>query len=135
MANRTSNQLSAKFVANTKVIGNHLDGDGLYLQVREGSRGISKSWIFRYQLNKKVRDMGFGALKDVSLQEARVKLAESRKLLLEGKDPLYERNLKKTISVPTFWVNRYQYPRHLPTSLGTAAQIVPEKAHRCNYGA
>jgi len=103
MANRTSNQLSAKFVANTKVIGNHLDGDGLYLQVREGSRGISKSWIFRYQLNKKVRDMGFGALKDVSLQEARVKLAESRKLLLEGKDPLYERNLKKNISVPTFW--------------------------------
>jgi integrase len=103
MANRTSNQLSAKFVANTKVIGNHLDGDGLYLQVREGSRGISKSWIFRYQLNKKVREMGFGALKDVSLQEARVKLAESRKLLLEGKDPLYERNLKKTISVPTFW--------------------------------
>lgn len=32
-------------------------------------------------------------------------------------------------------LNRYQYPRHLPTSLGTAAQIVPEKAHRCNYGA
>ena len=103
MANRISNQLSAKFVANTKLIGNHLDGDGLYLQVREGSRGISKSWVFRYQLNKRVREMGFGALKDVSLQEARVKLAESRKMLLDGKDPLYERNLKKSISVPTFW--------------------------------
>ena len=103
MANRTSNQLSAKFAANTKLIGNHLDGDGLYLQVREGSRGISKSWVFRYQLNKRVREMGFGALKDVSLQEARLKLAESRKMLLDGKDPLYERNLKKSISVPTFW--------------------------------
>lgn len=103
MANRTSNRLNAKFVANTKKIGNHLDGDGLYLQVREGSRGISKSWVFRYQLNKRVREMGFGALKDVSLQEARLKLAESRKLLLDGKDPLYERNLKKSISVPTFW--------------------------------
>jgi len=32
-------------------------------------------------------------------------------------------------------MNRYQYPRHLPTSLGTAFQILPEKAHRCNYGA
>ena len=32
-------------------------------------------------------------------------------------------------------VNRYQYPRHLPTSLGTAVQILPEKAHCCNYGA
>jgi len=32
-------------------------------------------------------------------------------------------------------VNRYQYPRQLPTSLGTAFQILPEKAHRCSYGA
>ncbi len=32
-------------------------------------------------------------------------------------------------------MNRYQYPRHFPTSLGTAVQILPEKAHRCNYGA
>jgi integrase len=103
MANRTSNQLSAKFVETTKTLGNHLDGDGLYLQVREGARGISKSWIFRYQLNKRVREMGFGALKDVSLHAARLKLAESRKMLLEGKDPLYERNLKKSLNVPTFW--------------------------------
>ena len=102
MANRTSNQLTAKFVETTKKIGNHLDGDGLYLQVREGSRGISKSWIFRYQLNKRVREMGFGALKDVSLQAARQKLAESRKMLLDGKDPLYEKNLKKSLHVPTF---------------------------------
>ena len=102
MANRTSNQLSAKFVETTKTLGNHLDGDGLYLQVREGSRGISKSWIFRYQLNKRVREMGFGALKDVSLQEARLKLSESRKMLLDGKDPLYEKNLKKSLNVPTF---------------------------------
>ena len=34
----------------------------------------------------------------------------------------------------TFKVNRYQYPRHFPTSLGTAVQILPEKAHCCNYG-
>ena len=102
MANRTSNQLSAKFAETTKTLGNHLDGDGLYLQVREGSRGISKSWVFRYQLNKRVREMGFGALKDISLQEARLKLAESRKMLLDGKDPLYERNLKKSLNVPTF---------------------------------
>lgn len=102
MANRMSSQLSAKFVETTKKLGNHLDGDGLYLQVREGSRGISKSWIFRYQLNKRVREMGLGSLKDVSLQAARLKLAEFRKILLDGKDPLYERNLKKSLDVPTF---------------------------------
>ncbi len=102
MANRTSNQLSAKFVETTKKIGNHLDGDGLYLQVRDGARGISKSWIFRYQLNRRVTEMGFGSLRDVGLQAARQKLAESRKMLLDGKDPLCEKNLKKSLNVPTF---------------------------------
>lgn len=103
MANRTSNRLSAKFVERSKKIGNHPDGDGLYLQVREGVRGISKSWIFRYQLNKRVREMGLGSIKDITLLEARRKVQESRKLLLEGKDPIYERNLKKSLDVPTFW--------------------------------
>uniref|UniRef100_UPI004048E214 tyrosine-type recombinase/integrase n=1 Tax=Polynucleobacter sp. TaxID=2029855 RepID=UPI004048E214 len=102
MANRTSNRLSAKFVESIKAQGNHPDGDGLYLQVREGARGISKSWLFRYQLNKRVREMGLGALKDVTLKEARQKLAEARGLLLDGKDPLYERNLKKSLDTPTF---------------------------------
>jgi len=46
--------------------------------------------------------MGLGVLKDVSLQKARQKLFEARKLLLENKDPLYERNLKKALNVPTF---------------------------------
>lgn len=103
MANRTSNRLSAKFVDSSKEIGNHPDGDGLYLQVREGARGISKSWVFRYQLNKRVREMGLGSVKDFSLLEARKKLHESRKLLLDGKDPIYERNLQKSLDVPTFW--------------------------------
>ena len=102
MANRTSSRLSAKFVENVSVVGNHLDGDGLFLQVREGSRGISKSWIFRYQLNKRIREMGFGGFKDVSLQEARKKLQEARKLLQDGKDPIHEKDLTKALDVPTF---------------------------------
>ena len=32
-------------------------------------------------------------------------------------------------------MNRYQYSRHFPTSLGTAVQILPEKVHCYNYGA
>ena len=103
MANRTCNRLTAKFVETTKTVGNHPDGDGLYLQVRHGARGISKSWIFRYQLNKRIREMGFGALRDTSLQQARQKLSDARKLLLDGKDPLYERKLKKSLDVPSFW--------------------------------
>ena len=55
VAHRTSNQLKAKFVETTKQLGDHLDDDGLYLQVREGFRGISKSWIFRHQLIEAIK--------------------------------------------------------------------------------
>lgn len=102
MANRIHKQLTAKFVQGTKVVGNHLDGDGLYLQVTEGARGINKSWLFKYQLNKKVREMGMGSFKDVSLFDARQKCEDARKLILQGLDPLNERNAKKAIVIPTF---------------------------------
>jgi len=102
MANRAYKQLNAKFVESVKGIGNHLDGDGLYLQVTLGSRGINKSWLFKYQMNKKVREMGFGSLRDVSLVEARQKCQDARKLILQGLDPLNERNAKRAIVIPTF---------------------------------
>jgi integrase len=102
MANRAYKQLTAKFVESTKKIGNHLDGDGLYLQVTEGARGINKSWLFKYQLNKKVREMGLGSFRDVSLLEARQKSQDARKLLLQGFDPLNEKNAKRSILIPTF---------------------------------
>ena len=35
------------------------DGDGLYLQVAPGD---TKSWLFRYTLRGKAREMGLGAL-------------------------------------------------------------------------
>lgn len=102
MANRISNRLSAKFVETISEPGKYLDGDGLYLQVTDGARGTSKSWLFRYQLHKRTREMGFGSLKDVSLQIARKMRADARKLLLDGKDPLYEKNLQKTRDIPSF---------------------------------
>ena len=102
MANRLHKQLTAKFVQSTKLVGNHLDGDGLYLQVTEGARGINKSWLFKYQLNKKVREMGMGSFRDVSLLEARQKCEDARKLIFQGLDPLNEKNAKKAIVIPTF---------------------------------
>ena len=102
MANRAYKQLTAKFVESVKELGNHLDGDGLYLQVTHGARGINKSWLFKYQLNKKVREMGLGSFKDVSLLEARQKCQDARKLILQGLDPLNERNAKRAIVIPTF---------------------------------
>jgi integrase len=102
MANRAYKQLNAKFVESVKDIGNYLDGDGLYLQVTNGARGINKSWLFKYQLNKKVREMGLGSFRDVSLLEARQKCQDARKLILQGLDPLNDRNSKKATIAPTF---------------------------------
>ena len=61
------------------------DGAGLWLQV---SASGSKSWIFRFTINGKQREMGLGAVHTLTLTEARAKAKECRMLMLDGKDPL-----------------------------------------------
>jgi integrase len=61
------------------------DGGGLYLRV---SATGAKSWVFRFQLDGKRRDMGLGPFPDISLSEARAKATDCRKLTHEGIDPL-----------------------------------------------
>jgi integrase len=61
------------------------DGAGLWLQV---SASGSKSWIFRFTINGKQREMGLGAVHTLTLTEARAKAKECRLLMLDGKDPL-----------------------------------------------
>jgi len=99
----SKSQWTAKYVESIRQIGYHLDPTtkGLYLQVTNGSRGIGRTWIFRYtspiyrnQNNPgKPRrcEIGFGPLKNRSLAEARQKAFELRKLILEGKEPLEEK--------------------------------------------
>ncbi len=70
------------------------DGGGLYLRVAASRdvRGVevsgAKSWVFRFQLDGKRRDMGLGPFPDISLAEARAKATEHRKQRHEGVDPL-----------------------------------------------
>lgn len=68
------------------------DGEGLYLQI---SPGQSKSWLFRYTLHGKAREMGLGPVGDppagVPLAEARKRAAAARAILAEGRDPIEER--------------------------------------------
>src|SRR5258708_24989059 len=68
--------------------GMYADGLGLYLKVRDGN---SKSWIFRYRIRGKLRDMGVGPFQTVSLAEAREKAEVCRVMRLKGLDPLEER--------------------------------------------
>lgn len=72
--------------------GRYLDGDGLYLVV--GNTG-GKSWLLRYQLGGKRRDMGLGPYPAVGLKAARLAATDARSLILQGRDPLDERKAEQ----------------------------------------
>jgi integrase len=78
-------KLSAVVVAKAKGPAVLFDGGGLYLRV---SGSGAKSWVFRYQLAGKRRDMGVGPFPQISLAEARGKAAAHRKARHDGIDPL-----------------------------------------------
>jgi integrase len=78
-------KLSAVEVAKAKGPAVLHDGGGLYLRV---SATGAKSWVFRFQLDGKRRDMGLGPYPDISLAEARTKASAHRKQRHDGIDPL-----------------------------------------------
>ena len=78
-------KLSAVEVAKAKGPAVLHDGGGLYLRV---SASGAKSWVFRYQLDGKRRDMGLGPYPDYSLAAARGRATERRKQRHDGIDPL-----------------------------------------------
>ncbi|MCJ2114712.1 integrase arm-type DNA-binding domain-containing protein [Methylobacterium sp. E-025] len=78
-------KLTALGVTRLKTPGMYGDGGGLWLQVT-GKGG--KSWIFRYTLQGKAREMGLGPVSTFSLAEARDKALACRKLTYEGVDPI-----------------------------------------------
>jgi integrase len=86
------NKLSVLGIGKAGTPGYYGDGGGLWLQV---SRSGSKSWVFRFTMARKRREMGLGSLQTVSLAQARMLARECRSLLLEGKDPLEARNAAK----------------------------------------
>ena len=60
------------------------DGGGLYLQV---SQYGTKSWVFRFKMNGKARDMGLGSINTFTLNEARERARKCRQLVADGIDP------------------------------------------------
>lgn len=93
-------KLSAVEVAKAKGPTVLHDGGGLYLRISAPPAKAaneskaptgSKSWVFRFQLDGKRRDMGLGAYPDLSLAAARDKAAELRRQHQEGVDPMQAR--------------------------------------------
>lgn len=85
---RKARGLTARFVATATKPGLYGDGGGLYLQVAPAG---ARTWIYRYQLCARRRDMGLGSAAVFSLAEARVKAADARRLVAEGIDPIDRR--------------------------------------------
>jgi hypothetical protein len=62
-------------------LGRHGDGGGLYLNVGKGG---ARRWVFLFRWNGRLREMGLGSAKAVTLARAREKAAEARSLVSEG---------------------------------------------------
>jgi integrase len=89
---RGQQKLSARAVASITAPGRYGDGGGLWLQV---SPTGTKAWLFRYMLNGSARHMGLGPVPLISLAEARERVRDARRLLLDGTDPLKARAAKR----------------------------------------
>ena len=88
---RSGSGLTAQGVKNAGP-GVHRDGPGLYLRVKKDGRA---SWIMRYQIAGKRRDLGLGRARGVdaiTLVEARQKAADARRMVAQGRDPLEVRD-------------------------------------------
>lgn len=74
-------RLNSEAIRKATEPGYYADGAGLYLQVTPGG---GKSWIYRYQLHGRPREMGLGPLSAYRLADARHEAAEQRKLKSKG---------------------------------------------------
>ncbi len=94
MPRKLYNVLTAIAVRNAGP-GRHADGGGLQLLVKPSG---ARSWVYRYMLNGKSRDIGLGAAGpgDLTLAAARDHAAALRMKVRAGIDPLAERQRQAT---------------------------------------
>ena len=72
--------------------GRHGDGRGLFLYVKPSG---ARSWVLRYQMQGRRRDLGLGSFPDVTLAMARDRATEARRLIAEGEDPISKKQQAK----------------------------------------
>src|SRR4051794_25780036 len=85
-------RLSVKQTQRDLAPGLYGDGGGLYLQV---SAKRTKAWVFRFMIAGHPRKMGLGDFDRVTLAEARKKAEAAHLLVIDGVDPIEERDTRK----------------------------------------
>lgn len=78
--------------------GRYADGNGLYLLVDQNG---AKRWILRTVIKGKRTDMGLGSAQLVSLEDARDRAREKRRIARDGGDPLAQARAERRV-IPTF---------------------------------
>lgn len=96
---RCMGKLNSIAITKAKLPGYYGDGDGLWLQIAKGG---SKSWVFRFTLHGKRREMGLGPLHTIGLADARKRAQECRLLVLDRTDPIEQRRLTQARDGITF---------------------------------
>ena len=95
---RALNRLSASFVKSPRP-GQHHDGGGLYLSIRERDGHVYRSWLFRWRDPAGREHLnGLGSLNVIGLATARQKAAELRAQIGRGDFPSPRR--KRTSGLP-----------------------------------
>lgn len=85
-------KLTANQVKNLVEAGTYEDGEGLRLLVKPSGR---KTWVLRFQLNGKRREMGLGSYPQLDLKKARAAAYENKVQILNGTDPLAKRQAEQ----------------------------------------
>lgn len=94
---RATNRLAVKFTEKDDLKpGLYHDGGGLYLQVSDRQ---TKAWVFRYMMAGRARKMGLGDFDLVSLKDARKKRDAAYSLVIDGVDPIADRETRKAAQV------------------------------------
>jgi integrase len=89
---RTLHNLKPITLSRAMKPGYHGDGGGLYLQITSAG---AKSWIFRFALAGRRREMGVGSFPSISLAAAREGATKARALVKAGKDPIAVREAER----------------------------------------
>src|SRR5918993_548439 len=86
--------LTARKVA-TAPAGRFTDGRGLILLVKPSG---ARSWVLRYQMGGRRRDLGLGPWPEVTLAMARERALAARREIVAGRDPLAERKRRRALT-------------------------------------
>lgn len=83
--------LTDTFVKQTKTVGKHFDGGGMYLHAKT----MGKYWRMDYRFAGKAKTLALGTYPEVSLLKARQRRERARELLADGIDPSTAKRAEK----------------------------------------